>query len=102
MGIWIRNTAFFYANSQICDLRTGTPMKFADLQFADCDTKEICGFTICGSIITDFADLRFVDWHNSEICRICDCGMSPRICGFAICGLTKNFCVATSQNRERF
>jgi hypothetical protein len=55
----IRNTAFFLSNFRI----------------ADWDTKEICGFAICG-----LAHL-----------RICDCGISPRIGGFAICGLTKKF-----------
>jgi hypothetical protein len=63
MRIWIRNTAFFLANLRFCDFRTGTPRKCADLQFAD--------------------------WHTSEICGIYDCGMSPRICGFAICGRTR-------------
>jgi hypothetical protein len=40
MRLWIRNTAFFLAILRICELRTGTPSKFADLrinhyQFAD-------------------------------------------------------------------
>ncbi len=52
------------------------PCKFADLRFADRDTKEIFGFAICG-----LAHLRNL--------RICDSGMSPRVCGFAICGLNK-------------
>ncbi len=69
MFIWIRNT--------ICYLRTGTPRKFADLRFADQSYK--------------FADLRFADWHYLRNLRICDCEMSPRICGFAICGEKKNF-----------
>ncbi len=33
--IWIRNTACFLANLQICDLRNRTPRKFADLWFSD-------------------------------------------------------------------
>jgi hypothetical protein len=41
------------------------PSKYADLRFADCDTKELGGFAIC---YYKLADLRFVDWHNSEIC----------------------------------
>ncbi len=44
MRIWLRNTAF------LC--------KFANLQFADSDTKEICGFAIY-----IFANVRFADWH---------------------------------------
>jgi hypothetical protein len=48
----IQNTAFFLAD-------------FAELQFAGWGNKEICGFAICGSIITN---LRFPDWHTSEIC----------------------------------
>ncbi len=54
------------------------PCNFSDLRFADWYTKEICGF----------CDLRTGTLRNF---RICDCGMSPRICGFAICGLTKKF-----------
>ncbi len=36
------------------------PGKFADLRFADWDNKEICGFAICGLIITNLqiCDLR--------------------------------------------
>jgi hypothetical protein len=51
------------------------PCKFADLQFADWTTKEICGFVICGLIITNlrFRDLQ--DWLTQENLRICDCGM---------------------------
>jgi hypothetical protein len=48
MWIWIRNTAFLLK-------------KFADLRFADWDTKDVYGFAICG--------------------------YSLQICGFAICGL---------------
>ncbi len=29
-----------------------------------------------------FADLRFVDWDTKDICGFAVCGMSPRICGF--------------------
>jgi hypothetical protein len=32
MRIWIRNTAFFLFSLRICDLRTRTPPKFADLR----------------------------------------------------------------------
>ncbi len=35
MGIWVRNIAFFLANLRICDLRTTTPKKLADLRLAD-------------------------------------------------------------------
>jgi hypothetical protein len=62
------------------------PCKFADLLFADWGTKEICGFAICGLIITNlricdlwinhykFADLRFAEWHTKEgwICEFAD------------------------------
>jgi hypothetical protein len=58
--------------------QTGTPRKFAGLQFADY-SLQICGFTICG-----LANLRNL--------RICDCGMNPRICGFAFADLQKNVC----------
>jgi hypothetical protein len=39
MRIWIRNTVFFFF--------------LADLQFADWDTKEICGFAISGLLVPD-------------------------------------------------
>ncbi len=46
MRTWTRNNAFFLANLWICNL--------------DWDTKEICGFAICGLIITNLwiCDLR--------------------------------------------
>jgi hypothetical protein len=44
-------------NLQICNLWTGSPTKFADLQFA-----------ICSAIKRNL--------------RICDCGLSLRICEF--------------------
>jgi hypothetical protein len=50
-------------NLRICNLRIGSPTKFADLQFAD-QWKEICWLTYLKNL------------------RICDCGLSPRICGF--------------------
>ncbi len=44
------------------------------LAFAGWDTKEICGFAICGLISTNlwinhykFANLQFTNWHISEI-----------------------------------
>jgi hypothetical protein len=63
MRIWIRNTTFF-------------SFKFVDLQFADWDSKETCGFAICGLIITN---LRLANWDTSEIC------------GFAIAQGAKEF-----------
>ncbi len=59
MRICIRNTAYFLRNLRICDLR-------------DWDIKKICGFAICGLIITNL--------------RIYDCEMSPRICRFVVSG----------------
>jgi hypothetical protein len=50
-------------NLWICNLLTGLPTKFADLQFAD-QSKEICGHAYLKTL------------------HICDCGLSPRICGF--------------------
>jgi hypothetical protein len=50
-------------NLRMCNLRTGSPTKFADLQFAD-QSKEICGLSYIRNL------------------RICGCGLSPRICGF--------------------
>jgi hypothetical protein len=50
-------------NLRICNLRTGSPTRFLDLQFAD-QWKEICGLAYLRNL------------------RICDCGLSPRICGF--------------------
>jgi hypothetical protein len=50
-------------NLRVCNLRTGSPTKFSDLQFAD-QYKEICGLAYLRNL------------------RICDCGLSPRICGF--------------------
>jgi hypothetical protein len=64
-------------NLRICNLRTGSPIKFADLQFAD-QSKEICGLTYLKNL------------------RICDCGLSPRICGFL-----KKSCLATFANLLR-
>ncbi len=62
---------------------------------------QICGFPICGLEhqgnlrICDlrinnykFADLRFAGWNTQEFADF-DCGMSPRISGLEICGLTK-------------
>jgi hypothetical protein len=55
-------------NLRVCNLRTGLPTKFADLQFLDLQFadqyKEICGLAYLRNL------------------RICDCGLSPRICGF--------------------
>ncbi len=53
MRILIRNTNFF-------------PCKFSDLRFAVWDTKKICGFVICGLIITNLR-ICVADWHTSEI-----------------------------------
>ncbi len=61
---------------------------------------QICGFAICGLghkenlriNLQKFAELRLVGWHTSEIC---DCGMSPTICGFAMCWLAKKMCMPT-------
>ena len=39
MWIWIRNTAFFLANLQICDLQTGAARKFADYSLQICDLQ---------------------------------------------------------------
>ncbi len=50
-------------NLRICNLRTGSPKKFADLQFAD-QWKEIWGLAYLRNL------------------RIWYCGLSPRICGF--------------------
>ncbi len=74
MRIWI------IANLRICDLRTGTAR---NLRFA-----------ICGLINTNLriCDLQLPHLRNL---RIFDCGMSPRICGFAICGLNKKNFVPT-------
>jgi|688.fasta_scaffold906021_1 hypothetical protein len=38
--------AFFLENLRICDLRTGTPRKFADLRFED-KSLQVFGFAIC-------------------------------------------------------
>jgi hypothetical protein len=50
------------------------------------------GFAICRLIITI---LRICGLAHLRILQICDCGISPRMCGFAICGLTKIICVPT-------
>jgi hypothetical protein len=42
MQIWIRNTLFL-ATLRICDLRTGTPKKFADLRLRN----ELKNLRIC-------------------------------------------------------
>ncbi len=57
MRIWIRNTAFFFANFQNCDLLTGKPRIFVNLRM-QINTYKF-----------EFADLRFADWHTLEICR---------------------------------
>jgi hypothetical protein len=49
-------------NLRICNLRIGSPTKFADLQFAD-QSQVICGLAYLRNL------------------RICDYGLSPRICG---------------------
>ncbi len=63
---------------------------FADLRFADWETKEICGFAICGCIITNFriCDLRtgipqiFADLrlqNEPKNLRICDLRTNKQI-----------------------
>jgi hypothetical protein len=56
--------------------------KFADLRLADRNTKNICGFAICGLNIKDC---------GFEFCGLAHLGnlrVEPTcICGFAICGL---------------
>jgi hypothetical protein len=82
------------------------PSRFVDLRFADWD---ICGnLWIWDLRIWDLRiwalriwDLRInhYKFYWLAICglahlrnlQICDCGMSPRIFGFAICGLTRKF-----------
>ncbi len=79
MWIWIKNTAFLFANLRMCNFWTGTPKKFADLRFAD-QSLQICGFAIQG-----LAHIRSL--------RICDCGINPRVFGFAMCRpITKFSC----------
>jgi hypothetical protein len=95
--------SFFPCRSRICDLRTGTQRKFADLRFADWHTSDICGFAIV-ECAQEFLNLRLGDWDTKKICgfaicglahlrhlQICDCRMCPGIFGFAIYGLTKKF-----------
>ncbi len=72
--IWIRNTAFFLANLQICGL----------------GHKE--NVRTCGLIITN---LRICGFEHLRNLRIWNCGMIPRICVLVICGLTNKICVAT-------
>jgi hypothetical protein len=71
MRIWSRNTEFFLANLRMCDLRTGIQRKSVDL------------------------------WINHYNLRTCDCRMSPRICGFLICGVTKKVFVPTFSSHTR-
>ncbi len=78
MRIWLRNTSFFLANLRICNLRTRTPRP-------------------CGFAIYRFAICRLAHLINL---RICGCGISPRICRFAICGLTKKFASTPLQLRH--
>ncbi len=64
-------------NLRICNLRIGSPTKFADLHFAD-QSKEICGLAYLRNL-----------W-------IFDCRLRPRICGFK-----KNSCFAIFANLLR-
>jgi hypothetical protein len=74
---------------RICNLRTGTPR---NLRICDLRTKR---YIFAG-------DLWFEAWDTSEIWWICDCGMSPRICVFAICRLTKRIWMPTfSENSSK-
>ncbi len=69
-------------NLWICNLRTGSPTKFADLQFA-VQSKETCGLT----------------YLKNQ--RICDCGLSLRICGFKkkqLCGHLCKFATDVNNN----
>ncbi len=59
----INSLCLIRENLWICNLRIGSPTKFADLQFAD-QWKEISWLAYLRNL------------------RICDCGWSPRICGF--------------------
>jgi hypothetical protein len=58
------NTAFGLANLRICDLRTWTPNKFADLRFADFHTQI-------------FADLQLR--NEPENLQICDLRTNKKI-----------------------
>jgi len=50
------------------DQNTAFSLKFADLRFADWDTKEICGIAICELII---ANMRICDLRTGTSRRIC-------------------------------
>ncbi len=43
--------------------------------------------------------MRFTDRNSYAICRL---GMSPRMCGFVICGLLKKVCLPTSADQTKF
>jgi hypothetical protein len=56
----------------LCDFGPETlvfPQKFADLRFADGDTKEICGFAICGLIL---ANVRICDLRTGTPTKFAD------------------------------
>ncbi len=74
MRIWIRNTAFF-------------PSKFADLRFADWDTKESCVFAICGLIITN---LRIFDLRTGTPQQFADQRLRNEPKSWQICVLWTN------------
>jgi hypothetical protein len=61
---------------------------------------EICRFAIRGLIIK-ISWFSFCGLAYLRNLRICNCGMSPRICGFGICGHLKNVCLPTSDGERR-
>ncbi len=78
MWIWVRNTAFFLANLRICDLWTGTQMKFA----------------ICGLLITS---LRIWDLRTGAPQKFADLQLRNEPKNLWICSLrtNKKICVPT-------
>ncbi len=76
------------------------PCKFADLRFAEWDTKEICGFAICGLIITNrrICHLRTGQSKKFSDLRLRNDPKNLRIYDF--CGLTKKICVPTFDNQS--
>jgi hypothetical protein len=71
---WIKSTGFFLAN-------------FAELQFADWGNKDICGFAICGLIITNW---RICDLRTGTPKTIADMRLRNEPKNFRICDLRTN------------
>ncbi len=83
------------ANRKSANLRSGSETLLFSLQICGLGHEGNLRIAICGLIIKIIFGFAICGPSHLRNLRICDCGMSPRICGFAICGIRKKICVPT-------